>query len=112
MLEPQIDRVAIAVTYQQQCKALLNALDEQHFRVTVVDARGGFLQEEMVTLIAGMPRQRLPAFFCLVREHCPVKTRYLAMGSELPSFNETQVIEVRVGGATVFVVPVDTYLQL
>ncbi|MGC9523134.1 MAG: cyclic-di-AMP receptor [Anaerolineae bacterium] len=107
-----IDRMAIAIAYGTQSGALIDALNAAQIPVTLIDARGGFLEEAMVTLVAGMPRQQLPQFFALVRQHCAVRTRLMPIGVDLPGYAEGQIIEVRVGGATVFVVPVDEFLQL
>ncbi len=110
--ESTIDRMAIAIAYRTQSRALIDALNEAGIPVTLVNARGGFLEEAMVTMVAGMPQQRLPRFFSLVRQHCAVRTRLMPIGVDLPGYAEGQVIEVRVGGATVFVVPVDEFVQL
>jgi uncharacterized protein YaaQ len=74
---------------------------------------GGFLHEAMVTMIVGMTQQRLPNFFSLVRETCPSRTRYVPMGVELSlSPGYPMMIEARVGGATVFVLPVERFVQV
>jgi len=112
MLESPIDRVAVTIAYEDQARVLLDLLAAQGFTVTVVDARGGFLQEAMVTLVTGMPRQRVPYYLALVRETCPERTRFISVGMEFPSPADAQIVEVRTGGATVFVVPVDEFLQL
>ncbi|MGC9347186.1 MAG: cyclic-di-AMP receptor [Anaerolineae bacterium] len=111
-MDPKIDRMAIAIVYKTQSAELLAALNASGIPVTVIDASGGFLQEAMVTFVAGMPQGRLPFFFSLVREHCPVHTRYVTVGIELTDEYPFTPIEVRVGGATVFVVPVEEFIQL
>ena len=112
MADVEVDRLAIVVAYKDQSQALLEALNRHRFPVTKVNAQGGFLHEGMVTFISGMAQQRLPAFFSLVREHCPVKTRFVRVGVELPDYHDAEMVEVRVGGATVFVVPVDRFEQV
>ena len=112
MLQSQIDRMAVAIVYRTQSAELLEALNAAGIPVTIVDASGGFLEEAMVTLVAGMPHQRLPLFFSLLRKHCPVRTRYVTIGIELTDEYPLTPIEVRVGGATVFIVPVEEFLQL
>jgi len=111
MLEPKIDRMAITIAYRDQASQLLKSLNTHKFPVTIVHAEGGFLHEAMVTLVAGMPHQRLPFFLSLVREHCPIRTRFVPLGVEPLDYPDPQLIEVRVGGATVFVIPVEDFLQ-
>jgi uncharacterized protein YaaQ len=112
MLQSHIDRMAIAIVYKSQSADLLDALSAKGMPCTIIDARGGFLREAMVTLAAGMAHERLPLFFSLVREHCPVRTRYVNVGVEMMDDYPLAPIEVRVGGATVFVVPVEEFIQL
>jgi len=112
MPEPPIDRLAVTIAYANQARQLIDVLNEHRFPATIVDAQGGFLQEAMVTLVAGMPRHRVPLFMSLVRKTCPEQTRFMPIGIEYPSPADTHVVEVRSGGATVFVVPVDEFLQV
>ena len=113
MPEESINRMAITIVDGGQSRDLLKALNEQSFPATTLDAVGGFLHEAMVTLIVGMPDSRLSTFFALLREKCPSRTRYVPMGVELSlSPGYPMMIEARVGGATVFVVPVERFVQL
>lgn len=113
MPDLNINRVAITIVDGGQSKDLLKALNAEEFTVTILDAVGGFLHEAMVTMVVGMSQQRLPKFFSLVREKCPSRTRYVPMGVELSlSPGYPMMIEARVGGATVFVLPVERFVQL
>jgi len=113
MPDERIDRMAITIVDGGQSKDLLKALNAQNFPATTLDAVGGFLHEAMVTLVVGMPESRLPLFFSLVREKCPSRIRYVPMGVELSlSPGYPMMIEARVGGATVFVLPVERFVQL
>jgi len=55
----------------------------------------------------------LQEFFALIRKYCPRRTRFMPMGVETgmtPGY--PMMIEVHVGGASVFVVPVEHFAQL
>jgi len=113
MQEQTINRLAITIVDGTQSKDLTKALNHDGFPVTVIDAVGGFLHEALVTLMIGLPHNRLPKFFSIVREQCPSRTRYVPMGIELslaPGY--PMMIEARVGGATVFILPVERFVQL
>jgi uncharacterized protein YaaQ len=78
---------------------------------TRVSSTGGFLQQGNVTLLVGIDDSRVPDALRIIRENCRERTRYLtpvlptaAPGNFLAAFP----VEVEVGGATVFVVPVDS----
>ena len=108
-----IDRMVIAIVDGGQLRRLLKALHARGFSATVINATGGFLHESKVTLLAGLAQQQLAEFFAVVRESCPSRTRYVSMGGELalmPGY--PLMIEARVGGATVFVLPVEQFAQL
>jgi uncharacterized protein YaaQ len=109
-----IDRVAIVIVYRWQAKALIEALTARGFAATVVDATGGLLREGIVTMVVGLPRRRLPTFFSLVRDVCPASTRYIPYDAEaeFPWHPECELVVVRAGGANVFVVPVERFVQL
>ena len=107
------DRMAITIVDGTQSKDLIKALNEQGFYVTILDAIGGFLHEALVTLMIGMPHHQLPQFFATIRQRCPSRIRYVPMGGELslaPGY--PMMIEARVGGATVFILPVERFIQL
>jgi uncharacterized protein YaaQ len=109
-----IDRVAIVIVYRWQAKALMGALAARGFASTVVDATGGLLREGVITMVVGLPQRRLPSFFALVRDVCPASTRYIPYDAEaeFPWHPESELVVVRAGGASVFVVPVEQFLQL
>ncbi len=108
-----IDRLAITVVDGRQTRALLKDLNAEGFQVTMINAVGGFLHDSLVTLLVGAPEARLPDFFALVRRCCPRRTRYMPTGMEMgltPGY--PMMIEVHVGGASCFIVPVERFLQL
>ncbi|MBN1261546.1 MAG: cyclic-di-AMP receptor [Anaerolineae bacterium] len=96
-----------------QAKGLVQLLNSEGFHTTILDAVGGFLHDSLVTLLVGTSEHRLQDFFSLIRAACPRLTRYMPMGVEMgmaPGY--PMMIEAHVGGASVFVVPVERYLQL
>jgi uncharacterized protein YaaQ len=112
-VEPTIDRLAVTIVDGSQSRNLIQVLNTHGFRVTLVNAVGGFLHDSLVTLFVGTETQRLPELFALLREHCPRRSRYVPMGVEMAMApGHPAMIEVHVGGASVFVLPVEQFLQL
>ena len=109
-----VDRVAVVIVYRWQAKGLTEALTSSGFTATVVDATGGLLREGVVTMVVGLPQRRLPTFFSLVRDVCPSSTRYIPYDAEaeFPWHPECELVVVRAGGASVFIVPVESFVQL
>lgn len=113
MDEAEVNRLAITIVDGSQSRKLLAALNAKGFHATVLDAVGGFLHDSLVTLLVGTTADRLQEFFALVRRHCPRRTRFMPMGVEMgmaPGY--PMMIEAHVGGASVFVVPVERFVQL
>jgi len=112
-VEPTIDRLAVTIVDGSQSRDLIKALNRKGFRVTLVNAVGGFLHDSLVTLFIGTAEERLPELFALLREQCPRRTRYVPMGVEMAMApGHPAMIEVYVGGASVFVLPVEQFLQI
>jgi uncharacterized protein YaaQ len=114
MQESTIDRLAIVIAYQWQARGLLKALKERKFAATVVDAVGGLLREGMVTLVVGTPERRLASLFVVIRNACPGSTRFIPFDAEMeyPWLPESELVVVRAGGANVFVLPIEDFVQL
>ncbi len=113
MEEIALDRLAITIVDGQQVQSLMQALKQAGFAATKVDAVGGLLQDAVVTLLVGMSQQHLPQFTSLVRRHCPSRTQYIPVGIETPmSPAYPLMLEARLGGATLFIVPVEKFVQL
>ena len=113
MGEAAVNRLAITIVDGSQSRKLIQALGAKGFDATTLDAVGGFLHDSLVTLLVGTADERLQEFFALVRKHCPRRTRFMPMGVEMgmaPGY--PMMIEAHVGGASVFVVPVEHYAQL
>lgn len=113
MQQQSTNRIAITIVDGTQSKGLIKALNKQGFYVTLLDAIGGFLHESLVTLLIGMTHTNLPQFFSIIRQKCPSRARYVPMGVELsmaPGY--PMMIEARVGGATVLILPVEQFIQL
>lgn len=114
MEDRTIDRLAFVMLYRWQLKGLVSALTEHHFDATLIDAQSGFLRTGMATIIVGMAERRVPFFTSLLRDYCPGSTRYVPFEAdmELPWYPESEMVEVRVGGAVAFIVPVERFVQL
>ncbi len=114
MAGEQIDRLVVLIVYRWQYKGLIEALTKRNYAATVIHATGGLMHEGMVTLVIGTSHRRLPALFCLVRDTCPASTRYIPYDVDMmiPWEPECEIVVIRAGGATAFVVPVERFVQL
>lgn len=79
---------------------------------TKIGSTGGFLRRGNTTLLCGVPAREVETVLALVRELCPMRTEYLALGA-LPLAGEmpfvAEPVEVRAGGAVVFILNVERF---
>jgi uncharacterized protein YaaQ len=68
-----------------------------------------------VTLLIGVENKQVAEIRKIIQENCQERTRYLTPVAPLAEPGELAVaypVEVLVGGATVFVVPVDSFEKI
>jgi len=86
-------KMIIAILRDQDLEAVTQALTAADFRVTRIASTGGLLRRGVATLLAGVEDERVEAAIQVVREN-------VAPGGE----GEKR--------ATIFVVPVDKFMQV
>lgn len=107
----------IAIVQSEDVGRLSDQLVHAGYRFTRVNAGGGFLGSGSSVLLIGAAEDRLPAIAALVAANCPTRQRMTnaaawtgmvggyAAGGMLPT-------EVTVGGAVVYGLPAEQFLQL
>ncbi|HZH59799.1 MAG TPA: cyclic-di-AMP receptor [Metabacillus sp.] len=107
-------KLIIVVVQDQDSNKLLNALTEHNFRVTKLSSSGGFLKSGNTTFMIGTEDIRVDKALQIIKDNCKSRDQLVApvspMGGNADSFIPYPV-EVEVGGATVFVLPVDQFHQ-
>jgi uncharacterized protein YaaQ len=91
------------------------ALTDAGLGSTRVATSGGFLQQGNVTLLIGVDDDRVPDALKIILENCRERSRHLTPVppmAEPGEFFMAYPVEVQVGGATVFVVPVDSFEKI
>ncbi len=108
-------KLVIVVVQGADAGGLLAAITERGFRATQINSAGGFLRESNVTLLIGVQDQYVPEVQELVLQNCHSRTRFVNPLMPIIEPGEYFIpspIEVLVGGATVFVVPIERYERL
>jgi uncharacterized protein YaaQ len=105
-------KLVIAVVQGEDAQRTVEALTSAGISSTRVSSTGGFLQQGNVTILVGIEEARVAEALQIIRDNCRERSRYLtpAMPTAEPGdFLAAFPVEVQVGGATVFVVPVDSF---
>ena len=94
---------------------LMAALVEHGVLATKVGSSGGFLRRGNVTIFTGVPESKVEGVLNIVNEIAPDRTELVPVQT-LPFVGDsafaTEPIEVRVGGAIVFVLNVEQFQRI
>jgi uncharacterized protein YaaQ len=108
-------KLVVAIVHNEDAGALVDALLDKEFRATRVSSSGGFLKQSNATIFLGVEEADVEEVISVVRENCTSRTQVV---NPMPPIMEPgeffmpYPLEVEVGGATVFVVPVDRFERL
>jgi uncharacterized protein YaaQ len=103
-------KLVIAVVHNEDARVLIDALLAHQYRATWLHSSGGFLKQSNATILVGVDEAKVEDVVELVRANCRARTQTV---SPMPPIMEPgeffmpYPLEVEVGGAVVFVLPVD-----
>jgi uncharacterized protein YaaQ len=105
-------KLVIIIASDADAEKLTRKLVEQGYPATKVSSTGGFLRKGNATILSGVDSSDVDQIVAMVRMECYARTEYVPVQT-LPFFGEGSVlqepIEVRVGGAIVFVLDVERF---
>lgn len=107
-------KLILAVVQDQDSNKLMNALVDNNFRATKLASTGGFLKSGNTTFIIGTDDIRVDRALHIIKTNCQSRDQLVAPISPMGGNADSYVpypVEVEVGGATVFVLPIENFLQ-
>src|SRR5699024_9146443 len=107
-------KMIIAVVQDQDSNRLMKALVENDFRATKLATTRGFLKSGNTTFMIGTEDARVARAMQVIRENCKTRDQLMAPVSPMGGNADSYIpypVEVAVGGATVFVLPVEQFHQ-
>ena len=108
-------KLVVAVVNPEDAGPLVDALLEGEFRATRLHSSGGFLKRTNATVLLGVDDEAVEEVLEVIRENCHSRTQLV---NPMPPILEPgefflpYPLEVEVGGATVFVLPVERFERL
>ncbi|MGA2512067.1 MAG: cyclic-di-AMP receptor [Candidatus Limnocylindrales bacterium] len=105
-------KLVVAIVHNEDSRVLIDALLAHEYRATWLHSSGGFLKQSNATILLGVDDAQVDEVVALVRENCHSRTQTL---SPIPPIMEPgeffmpYPLEVEVGGAVVFVLPVERF---
>ncbi|MBC9875615.1 cyclic-di-AMP receptor [Macrococcoides bohemicum] len=107
-------KMIIAIVQDQDSQSLSDVLTKNNFRTTKLASTGGFLRAGNTTFLCGVEDNRVNELLTLINSTCgnreQVVTPVTPMGGNADAYIPYPV-EVEVGGATVFVMPIEQFHQ-
>ncbi|VEJ36311.1 Uncharacterized protein conserved in bacteria [Aedoeadaptatus ivorii] len=104
-------KLIFAIVQDQDASGLIDVLTEKRFRVTKLSSSGGFLKSGNTTLLMGVEEEDMDELLTILEENCSVRDEpasMVAMTAPGESFLPYP-LNVRVGGATIFILDVAEY---
>lgn len=108
-------KLIVAIVHHEDAGALVDALLGRDYRATRLQSSGGFLKQSNATVMVGVDDDHVDEVLGIVRENCTSRTQIV---NPMPPIMEPgeffmpYPLEVEVGGATVFVLPVERFERL
>jgi len=108
-------KLIVAIVRNEDAGALVDSLLEHEYRATRLHSSGGFLKQSNATIVLGVEDEQVEEALAIVRDNCTSRTQVV---NPMPPIMEPgeffmpYPLEVEVGGATVFVLPVERFERL
>ncbi len=105
-------KLVVCIVHNRDKGKITDELVKAGFKFTVVASTGGFLREGNTTFLIGIQSDELDTLMCLVDQNCQSREQLVNVtpfeaaptGGFIPS-----PVKVPVGGAVVFVLPVERF---
>jgi uncharacterized protein YaaQ len=107
-------KIILAIVQDKDSNRLANEFIDANIRATKLSSTGGFLKAGNSTFIVGIDDDRVEEALELIKQTCQSRKQYVSTPVTLDITMDGQVpypVEVEVGGATVFVLPVEGFHQ-
>lgn len=107
-------KLVVAIIQNQDSKRLSDQFVENGVRATKLSSTGGFLRAGNTTFIVGADDDRIDFVLNIIQENCSTREQKMVNPPSYDFTLESDLsfpIDVEVGGATVFVLPIDQFEQ-
>jgi uncharacterized protein YaaQ len=108
-------KLVVAIVHNEDAGPLVTAFLERQYRATRLHSSGGFLRQSNATVMLGVDDEQVDEVLDVIRENCTSRTQVvnpMPPIMEPGEFYMPYPVEVEMGGAVVFVVPVERFERL
>lgn len=106
-------KLIVAIVQSEDAKRLQNAFIDNDVRATKLASTGGFLREGNTTFLVGVEDEDVDDVLTIIHENSQTREEVITPGLHPGISFEQQIdpVNITVGGATVFILPVDRFLH-
>ncbi|MCI5674558.1 MAG: cyclic-di-AMP receptor [Ezakiella sp.] len=107
-------KLVVAIVQDADVNSVVNEMTENKFRLTKLSSSGGFLKAGNTTLLIGVDDDELKNCLDIIENNCKqreITTSLLTVTMPGDAFIPYP-LEVKVGGATVFVLDVEQFVRI
>lgn len=107
-------KLLIAVVQDKDSNRLIDALGQENFKTTKLATTGGFLKEGNTTLMIGCEDDYVDNALKIIKDNCSQREQMVAPISPIGGNADSYIprpVKVEVGGATVFILPIEAFFQ-
>ncbi|MBO9360868.1 MAG: cyclic-di-AMP receptor [Thermoflexus sp.] len=105
-------KLILAIIQDEDAPSTVQALVERGYRVTRIASTGGFLRRGNTTLLIGVEDSHVEKVVEIFRQCCQTRATYLPVAVEATGLLQAHMIEVEIGGVTLFVLDVERFEPL
>ncbi|MDR0397215.1 MAG: cyclic-di-AMP receptor [Oscillospiraceae bacterium] len=108
-------KLIVAIVQDEDSSRLVSNLMNEGYGVTKLATTGGFLRAGNTTLLVGVEDDRFDGAMAVIEKVCKSRKQIATSPSPVAGASGVYVpypIEVMVGGAIIFVVPVEKFIKL
>jgi len=103
-------KLLIVITSDDDAEKLIEKLLGRGYPATKVSSTGGFLRRGSATILSGIEAAEIDTVMEIIRTECKARVEMApALAMPLPGIYPTPPTELRVGGAIIFVLPVERF---
>ncbi|MEE8337329.1 MAG: cyclic-di-AMP receptor [Dehalococcoidia bacterium] len=114
MHEAEPDKLCVIIVSDNDANRLMERMVERSLPATKIGSTGGFLRRGNATIISGVPSAAVDDVVAIVREECHARKEFVPVQT-LPFLGDggfsAEPVEVRVGGAIIFVLDVERFIR-
>lgn len=104
-------KLIIGIIQDEDAGEVITALNAQEIQVTRLSTKGGFLRSGNTTIMTGVADEKVEEALKIIEENSKTRSQYATLPSSCGAMHGFILapIEVKVGGATVFVLDIEQF---